>query len=48
MSPEETANWSSLEITIHKIISVETSIAFAYHRLQSESMARAMPANMPP
>lgn len=25
----------------------ETSISFAYHSLQSESMARATPANMP-
>ena len=31
----------------NKIISDETSISFAYHSLQSESMARATPANMP-
>ena len=47
LEPREIANWNSLEITIHKIISGETSIAFAYNSLQSESMTRATPANMP-
>lgn len=32
--------------TIHITISGEATIAFAYHSLQSESMARATPANM--
>lgn len=46
-SEKNIAYWSSLETTIHKIMSVETNIAFAYNSLQSESMARATPANMP-
>lgn len=46
-SPVEKANSSSPEITSHIIISDEDTIAFAYDSLQSASMERATPVNMP-